>query len=277
MENPIVEILTTEDENPEWLVPDLVLQGALVALAGEPGAGKSYLSYTIGLAVAAGVEALNGLIPAGEPRRVVYFDEENSKGDRDKYLRRSWRGLRGKDGKLPDLALLETNFWPVHFELGNADWESNAAEWVRTIQPHLLVFDTATPCFDIEDENDNAEATAAIKGVQRLMKLTDPVATAIVLKHARIKNEGKDRRTMRGAKAWQSAVDNVLFQVKARGKPRRDGLSITRLVPDKVRAYGLQRPIYITPHYTNDKRDGLVLDGSYNPNRDHAEAEEKDE
>lgn len=271
-----MEILTAEDTMPEWLIPELALQGALVALAGEPGAGKSFLSYTISLAVAAGVEALGGIVPRGEPRRVVYFDEENSKGDRDEYLRRAWKGLKGKDGKLPDLALLRANFWPVHFELGNKDWEENAAEWVDQVQPHLLVFDTATPCFAIEDENDNAEATTAIKGVQRLMKRVDPVATAIVLKHARIRVDAT-RRTMRGAKAWQSAVDNVLFQVKGKGKPKRDGLSLTRLLPDKVRAYGLQRPIYISPRYVDEARTGLVLDGSYMPNRDHAEAEEEDE
>lgn len=261
----VLEILTGDELPPNWLVPDLALQGTMIALAGEPGAGKSYLSYTLAIALAGGVGALGGIVPEQAPKRVLYFDEENSRGDRDKYMRRSWTGL-AKDGRFPDPNVVDRNLWPVSFKIGGEDWEEKATIFVQAHQPDVLFFDTATPCFNIQDENDNAEATAAIMGVHRLMAMSDPKATAVILKHAKMRVEKGQRRTIRGAKAWQSAVDMVLFQVKAQGRPRTDGLSLTKLLPDKVRAYGLQRPIYITPNYTDDERTGLVLNGSYAPN-----------
>ncbi len=218
--------------------------------------------------------ALSGLIPEGEPKRVIYFDEENSRGDRDKYLKRSFIGLIASNhGEAPGDADLDANFWPVHFALGGADWQETAAKWIEHIQPHLIVVDTATPAFDVEDENDNAEATRAMKAVRQLMALCEPTATALVLRHAKMRTEKGGARTMRGAKAWKSGTDGSLFQIRCAGRPRRDGLALTRLEPDKVRAYGLQQTIYITPRWTDSKRNGLALEGSYKASATHANAE----
>ena len=274
--NPIVDVLTAEEEEPNWLVPDLILQGSLVCLAGEPGAGKSFVTYLLGMCIAAGVRPLGGLFSIGEPKRVLYFDEENSEQDRDKYLRRAYQGLLSQ-GFDVDLFKLAENFWPVHMRLGGEDWLDRARECVEQVQPHLTVFDTSTPAFNILDENSNAEATQAVKGVRTLMRLTDPVGASIVLKHAKTRTEKGGRRTMRGAKAWQGMADSVMFQVKANGRPRTDGLSLTRLIPDKTRAYGLSRTVYLTPGYTDEARSGLTIDASFSATRDHKKAEEEDE
>jgi hypothetical protein len=275
-ENPIVDILTASDEQPDWLIPNLILQGTMNILAGDAGAGKSYVSYTLGLAIAAGVAALDGLVPAGEPRKVLYFDEENSRQDRDKYLRRSWIGL-AHQGEEPDLALLMENFWPVHFALGSDDWEDQAAEWIRIVEPAVCIYDTATPCFNIADENDNGVATAVMKQIRALQGMTNPVGTSIVLKHAKVVTERGGSRTIRGAKSWKSGCDQLMFQIKAQGRPRKDGLSLTRLEPDKRRAYGLTRTIYITPQWTDKERTGLVLHGAYEPDGEHKRREDLEE
>lgn len=279
-ENDIIDILTAEEVEPDWLIPNLFAQGTMVVLGGEPGTGKSYVSYTLSLAIAAGVKALSGIVPAREPKRVLYFDEENSPQDRNKYLQRSFNGLGGLKTKRNQSGLaadaLQDNFWAVHFHLGNDDWVDRAAEWVDFVRPHLMVFDTATPCFAIGDENENAEATQAMKGVRQLMRMTDPHGTSLILKHAKIRSEKGGRRTLRGAKAWQSGADAVLFQVRAPGRPR-DGLNVTRLVPDKVRAYGLPQTLYITPEWTDDERTGLRLLGSYQADSEHRAAERLDD
>jgi RecA-family ATPase len=275
-ENPILDILMAPDTEPDWLIKDVVLQGTAVVLAGDAGAGKSYVTYTISLALAAGCEALSGIVPAGPPKRVVYFDEENSTGDRDKYLKRSYYGLY-KDGKEPDLANLADNFWPVQYHLGDDDWMDRAAEWVEFVQPHLMVFDTATPAFNIQDENNNSEASQAMKHVRRLMAMTQRTsgfkASAIILKHAKVASGDKGSkggpRMIRGAKNWKGAVDQQMFQVRAQGRPRKGGLQITRLMPDKHRAYGLSQTIFITPEWTDEDKTGLVLHGSYKPNKEH--------
>jgi hypothetical protein len=276
-ENPIVDILTAEHVEPDWLIEDLFLQGGMYCLVGESGAGKSNICYTLALAVASGCSAFGGIVPKGPPRRVVYFDDENSEQDRNQYLRRAWKGLTVSNrGKEPDLGLLMKNFWPVGFGLGE-EWEEKAQGWVDFLQPHMIVVDTANASFAIEDENNNAEAGKAIRNLKKVMRTTEPVASSLVIKHAKTRTEKGQIRTVRGAKVWKDQSDGMLFQVKAGGRPRKDGLSLTRLIPDKVRAYGLQRPIYITPRWTDDRHSGLVLDGSYSSSKEHKRAETKDE
>jgi hypothetical protein len=284
-ENPILSILCDAEPPVRWLIPELFLQGTQVVLAGGAGAGKSYVSYYIALAIAAGIQAMGGIVPAGEPKVVLYFDEENSEQDRNKYIRRCWNGLM-KENKITDpfpyYERLVENFWPMNFHLGAPDWKDRAFECIENIvairgqSPHMMVFDTATPAFNIEDENSNSEATKATKGVRELQLVCDPVATATILKHAKFKVEG-ERRTIRGAKAWLGAVDGVIFQVKATGRPRSDGLALTRLEPDKTRAYGLSRTVYITPRWTDnaEKKTGLLLFGSYEASKEHKLADKK--
>ncbi len=279
-DNPVLDVLYAEDTEPEWFIPDLILQGAAVILAGDAGTGKSYLSYTIGLAAASGCSALSGIVPAGDPRRVLYFDQENGLQDRNKYLTRSWWGLADSHGVPPDATLLQENFIATHFELGDDDWYERAAAFVERFQPRLMVFDTATPCFNIDDENSNSEANQAMKKIRRLMAMTTPVCSAIILKHSKVAQGktpgatggGSVPRMIRGAKGWKGAADALMFQVRGQGRPRKDGLAPTRLVPDKSRAYGLSGPIYITPSYTDAKRTGLMLEGSRDPNAEHRRA-----
>lgn len=276
-ENPIVDILSGEEKPPDWLVPDLFSQGSLVCLAGEAGAGKSLISYMMALAIATGQPMFDGLFKCEGPKRVLYFDEENSRQDRDKYLRRAYLGLLAQ-GHDVDLLGLHDNFWPTHHELLQAEmWQERSEELIMDLKPHVIIFDTATPAFAIEEENDNSEAQRVIKDVRALMALTDPVATAIILKHAKLMMGKGGRRTMRGAKAWHSASDGVLFQVKAQGRPRKDGLSLTRLEPDKVRAYGLSSTVYITPQWTDSTKSALTLSGSHTTSRDHRRAEEDED
>jgi RecA-family ATPase len=277
-ENPIVDILTAEERDPVWLIPDMLLQGQLICLAGDAGTGKSYLSYSLAMCVAAGCPALGGLIPAQPPKRVLYFDQENGGQDREKYLRRVWKGLRDINGEEPDLGLLMENFWPMSFILGGEDWADVAAMAIEQIQPHMLIFDTATPCFSIKEENSNGEATIAINTVRKLMALTDPIASAIILKHAKTRTDKETRiRSMRGAKAWKGAADGTMFQVMATGRPRKNGLRPTHLEPDKQRAYGLQGTIYITPKWADEDKHGLSLSGSYSASKEHRLAQKEEE
>lgn len=275
--NNIVDILSADDVPPEWFIPDMFLQGGFYSLVGESGAGKSYISYTMALAIASGSKGLSGIIPAGDPKTVLYFDDENSVQDRNKYLKRAWLGLTYQNGEEPDLGKLIQHFWPFDGKLGGEDWPDVLADAIRTYKPHAVFFDTANACFGIDDENANGEAGQVIREVKRLLRTVDPAVAAVILKHAKTRTEKGQIRTMRGAKIWKDQSDGVLFQVKGGGRPRLDGLSLTRLIPDKVRAYGLQKPIYITPRYIDAERTGLMLDASYKPGKEHLKSEAKDE
>lgn len=273
-ENPIVDIITADQSKPEWLIDGMMLQGWLGCLAGAPASGKSFISYTIALAVATGQPALDGLIPAGVPRRVLYFDQENAEQDRDRYISQLYLGLTRQNGVEPDLALLHQNFWPVGFWLGDPDWEDTIRAFILRLQPHLIILDTATPCFNIANENDNAEAGQIINKLTRMQRLTNPVATVVVLRHEnpRRKEDKGQRRAMRGAKGWLSWTHGTIYVVRTQGRPRKNNLFLSRIEPDKVRAYGLQESYFITPEAygpDDDPKRELVLHASRKASAEH--------
>ena len=247
---PISELLTGTEPPVDWLVPGFIPRGYLIALAGEAGAGKSLLMYTISVALASGAPFLGW--PASDPRRVLYFDEENSRPDCIQYLRWAWNGL----GR-PDPRLLDHNLSFAHFSLGGSNWGHKAAQYVTETRPELIVIDTTTPACCVQDENDNAEATTVIKQIRQLHGLSTPSPAIIALKHAKIRSEGGGH-TLRGAKAWEGAVDSILYHTKARGKVRSDGLRSTKITSGKGRAFGLQSVLGIDPSWMPN-RSGLIL------------------
>lgn len=279
-DNPIIDVLLAEEREPDWLIPNVILSGTLVCWAGAPAAGKSSACYTVAMALASGVSGFSGIIPSGEPTTVVYFDQENSPQNRDKYIRQAWHGLVDSHGVKPDEGLLLDHFKPVHFRLGQKDWLARAIPFVERFRPKVCFFDTAASVFGITDENSNAEAAHVVGEVRALMANTNPMMTAIVLKHARSTPDENGNYRMRGATMWQSLVDQTIFHLKMPGRPRgsairrrgRGALNLTRLKPDKTRAFGLDSEIYLTPSYTDEACTGMVIEASYTKSAEHKKA-----
>jgi len=234
-------ILTQKPHTPHWLVQDFVTRGSLVIVAGEPGVGKSVLSYHLAFCVATGLPFLG---METEQTRVLYFDEENSLPDFTEYARWVWCGLG-----CPSRATLKENLFIEHFALTN-DWRAKMFKSAQEYKPGLIVVDTATPALRIKDENDNAEAARAINGLREAQRLAGNDTTMYVLKHAKIDDDEQYRRTVRGAKTWMGQSDAVLFHHADRGRPRNDGLRQSVLEPDKVRAFGLRNRVKIIPSWT---------------------------
>ena len=251
------EAFTAEVKPPKWIVEGVVPAGTIVLVAGDPGVGKSVLSLAQGLHVALGLPYLGFKT---HQTRVLYFDQENSKPDLTEYLRQLWAGL----GR-PNPAILNDWMRVEHYSLGY-DWHRRAAPIVREWQPGLIFVDTAASAFGIEDENDNAEAQAAIQGLRGLIGLSAEEPAIEILKHAKFQtgggHGGETRRTIRGAKTWLGAVDQVLYHIRRPGRPGKDGLRDTLLVPDKSRAFGLRNNILIRPEYVGEEPSkGLILKG----------------
>ena len=255
---PILDRIHGQESPVSWIIPDFIPEGSLIALAGEPGTGKSFLSYTLGMNLAIGIPVLGWEF--SRPFTVLYFDQENSQSDSTQYLRWVYYAMALPIGStsLHD-ALLAKNFHLASFALGSDNWASQAADYVRAVRPQLIIIDTTTPSCNVQDENDNAEATRTIKALRWLMAQTTPVAACLALKHAKVRTDGHGH-TLRGAKAWEGSVDSIVFQVRAPWRPSKaqlaSGLRATRLVPAKHRAFGLRHPILINPEQT---AQGLIL------------------
>ena len=251
------EILMNEDPDPAYIVEGLLYQGQMVIVAGEPGVGKSFLQYTLAMSVAG---KLNFLGLPTKAMKVLYFDEENARPDLQQYLRYIWRGL----GQ-PSIPELEQGLFIQHFALSaqGANRFQYMAEVASRVQPGLIIVDTVTPVCAIADENDNAEASRAMRQLRRVKEVAGQQTAMILLKHSLFSHDQTRRQTIRGAKDWLGSCDAVWYHKLAVGKPRTDGLKNCRLFPDKVRAFGLRDSLAITPQWIGAEASrGVVLHGS---------------
>lgn len=245
------EILSKEVIEPTWIVKDMIPLGTMIVLAGEAGAGKSYLMYALMYAVAAQQPFLGH---ATVPTRVLYFDEENAEPDFLQYNQWAWAAA----GCTPT-EQLDAQLRIEHFSLLGG-WKEPMQRAIKEHQPGLVIIDTATPALHIQDENDNAEASRAIQALRAIRQGAGHPITFIVLKHERQRDDQGHRRTIRGAKVWLGAFDQVLFHVIAPGaKRRKDGTRKTRLEPDKLRAFALDHVIEINPEKLIGPPNSLIL------------------
>lgn len=255
------QILSKEIIEPTWIVKDMIPLGTMIVLAGEAGAGKSYLCYSLAYAIASGQTFLGH---ATVPTRVLYFDEENAEPDFLQYNQWAWAAAGAREPETLDPWLQVE-----HFSLLGG-WQAPMTDAILDHKPGLVIVDTATPALHIQDENDNAEANRAIQTLRAIRAKAGIPITFIVLKHERQRDEQGHRRTIRGAKVWLGAFDQVLYHVIAPGaKRRKDGTRKTRLEPEKLRAFALDHKIEIDPIKVSGPPDSLILKG--NPIYERAE------
>ncbi len=229
-------VLTESPQPPQWVVEQFIPQDTVIVLAGLEGTGKSVFSYAMALAVATGQPILGF---STTQLRVLYFDSENSRPDFGGYLRQLWLGMGA-----PDPREIDRHLRIEHFSL-TVDWQQRfraiCAEW----DPQFIIIDTANSCFSIADENSNAEAARIVAVINQAR----PVGSSVVLmKHEREPKEDRGR-SVRGAKYWLGAVDQVVYFGRYGGHPiPPHGLWRTKLTPAKKREYGLETEVKITPH-----------------------------
>lgn len=262
----LLDLLTHEPGEPSWLVRGMLPRGTMVTLAGEPGVGKSSISYLLAYCTALGLPFLG--FPT-TPCPVIYFDEENSHADFTKYNHRIWHGLG--QPPIPDL---NDSLHLYHMTLVDR-WQPRMLEAAKLHRPGLIIIDTATPALHIKDENDNAEASLAIQNLRAVQRAAANDCTVLILKHEKQRDQGQHRRTVRGAKVWLGAVDQTLYHAIPQGGRRRaDGLRTTILEPDKMRAYGLEHAVKITVRWTGVDRKGLIFEAKMVQPRDEEDIEE---
>ena len=250
----LTEILTSMDPEPAYLVDRMYHKGQVILMAGEAGVGKSFLQYNLAMSLASGLPFL-GL--ESRQTKVLYFDEENSRPDLQQYLRQIWRGLG-----CPSIPVLEQNLIIQHFTLASKgkDRYQGMIQIAAEVKPGLIVIDTATPVCGITNENDNGEASDAMKSLRAVKESSGPDTTLIVLKHIKFSHDPTETTTIRGAKAWLDMADAVIFHKLSVGKPRSDGLRNCRLCPSKVRAYGLRSELAIVPSWCGEEGAmGVIL------------------
>lgn len=238
---------------------DFLYQQSLICIAGVPGVGKSVFSYSLAVAIASGLPFLGLQTTQG---RVLYLDEENGPANQPTYFKWAWKGQG-----CPDLVTLSANLRIGQNAIlsHNGTWVDMLLQKVREFSPSLLICDTSSSCFRLNDENDNAEASKAIGALRLIQEAANNNTSILILRHARIERDSKgknpDRYKMRGASAWAGASDGVIFHLAPAGNYH--GLRPTYLIPDKTRAFGLRTQLTITPSWTCEDKSlaGIKLAG----------------
>lgn len=186
-------VWSASEAGEEWLCEPLLEKGRATALYSPPKAGKSLLSLEIAAALASGRPVL-GNAPAA-PRRVLYVDLENARGDVHERLMDMGYG--------PDeLELLSYASFPAIGSLDSADGAADLIAVVDEVQAELVVLDTVSRI--IGGPEDSADTFAALYR-HTMVPLKARGVTVLRLDHS-----GKDvGRGQRGSSAKSADVDHV--------------------------------------------------------------------
>ena len=177
---------TAKPAEPEWVIDQLILKGAVNTVAGEPGVGKTRIASHIAARVAAGKPFLEYEVHQGP---VLYLNFDDSE-----MLPRMWtaRAVRGLEYKqLRDVPLF---YWDTDKKNPNRvnktsglldkDVFNDVLSWISGINdaerslPTLVVVDTFETAFPgVDSNNGNAVLTA----YERLNQLQEATGNAAIL------------------------------------------------------------------------------------------------
>ena len=187
------------DAGPEWLVDELLPEGGLSAVWGDPGCGKSFLVLRIALAIAAG-ERWHGL--ACTQGAVAYVAAEGGRGFKKRLL--AHRRRFGTSG-LP-FALI-----PTAVDLCSVDHETETliAELQRIAQLsplplRLVVIDTLSRSMGGGNENGPEDMGALIRNADKIRQATG--AHVLFVHHG---GKERDKKT-RGHSSLYGALDTAI-------------------------------------------------------------------
>lgn len=199
-----------EDVQVQWLIKDLIPQGALAALYGKPGSYKSFVALYIAAMVSSGANCFMRQCRQGP---VVYVMGEGGAGA----YRRAKAIEAFHDISSPEVYFLRSAL-NLRSNMNDATSLLTAIEQIG-VQPAMIVIDTLARNFGGGNEN-SSEDMGAFIGV--VGKIQEALGCAVLLVH----HSGKDdAKGMRGHSSLFGAVDTELevIKVSEENDPRRIG------------------------------------------------------
>lgn len=227
--------LTTEPAPPKWLVTDMICQGDIHLLIGEPGIGKSWLTMGLAVAVAEGRREFIGF-PLATNGRVLYFDEENPEDLI--YKRLSQLGLT--EVGIENLRVV--NNFGIRLDLDPTAVIDEALDF----DPVLIVLDSLTR-FHGQDENSaGAMADLFNSAIKPLARSTG--AAVVLIHHANKTDSTSSYKRSRGSGDITASVDS--------------GFDVHKLEDEtlKIHNFKSRRSTQVDSRYVSimDKADGSV-------------------
>ena len=189
---PISAIDLGEAEPVESLWGDILFPECITQLNSEPGIGKTTFAYNLCIFGALGLDFLD--VGFSHLIKTLYFDLETPRWRRASKVR----------------TICTNNVPPNLFFCTELSFLSSFHDLLRLCKRDkydIVVFDTQSRVFGMEQENDNSEANRVMALLRQLVNET---RCAVVLIHHTNKSEKKGVYSGRGASAIAGAVDVVV-------------------------------------------------------------------
>mgnify|MGYP003606371649 FL=1 len=235
--------LEEEPRAPRWVIPGFIGHGVTV-IAGAHGVGKTTTLLPLAM-LAAGLHVAGDPIAPQHWRHVVYIVEEREQAERivSGLVRHGGLGLDWATVR-ERLHIVEARRLPHDYvaQVGSLYRERFTREAAGVQVLPLVVIDTMAATLQLDSENDNSEASAAMAALKQGFDGL-PVWLVGHLSKSNLGRSEAQGMTLRGAGAFEADANQVLYLVKE-GETRY-------LVRGKTRFEARWPELEVTSHYTD--------------------------
>lgn len=209
-----VDVNFAELKPARWVLKDFIAAGEVVTFAGQPGVGKSTAFASLAIVVAGLGPDIGSNVENDRPRQVAIVSENPAQ------YARIVHALCSKHRLDPvRVGQLVTLYSTARMRLAEIDREIGAVVREHSDEePPLLILDTASASFELENENDNAQVSAALARLRPLAEATG-AAVWIVAHAAKALSREDSEITPRGAGAWTGDVHGTGSVFRERDRP----------------------------------------------------------
>jgi hypothetical protein len=212
-----------------WVIKNLIPDGALTILYGDGGLGKSYIALAIATSVSGGLLFLGENI---EQRNVLYVDADL---DQDEFARRAFRVARGFGLTCPPDGLY---YFQLKSSLYREEVQRKLEEIVTQKQVGFAVIDSLTVASGGLDVNDASSVIEVLKGIA-------PLGTVLAIDHVAKPQFGTDPTSRRPfGSTFKHNLARSQIQIQSSG-------GVIKLLPNKANFSALAAPIYLVPTFTD--------------------------
>ncbi len=191
----VADFLRYVGEIPPLLVDTLIPEKSLVLVTGKPKAGKSHMAVDMGEAISEGRDVF-GSFTVNRPGPVGYIGMED--GETEIAKRLYDRGFELQDSQR------RIHICHRRFKINDTRNMDKVKEFVDTIQPVLLIVDTARESLGIADWNQSAQVSDAIRPLREFARNN---CSIILVAHNKKGLSEDDGDEISGSNALASSVD----------------------------------------------------------------------
>lgn len=243
--------LTAEVMPPKWIIPNFIAEG-IALIAGGHGVGKTTALLPLAMA-AAGIHETDYPLAPKHWRHVVYITEDVNQAKL--IINGYMRAIGGDHAELVErVHIVEALRMPASFVVAIGDhYRENYTRTVSTAAGEvkllpLVVIDTMPATFQLENENDNAEASTLIAALKQQFRL--PLWIVGHVSKGDLSKDGLNgsNPSLRGASAFEADANQVLYLTKendnsrwlVRGKSRFESSWHGLLIETDSHTYSVQ-------------------------------------